>query len=391
MAVDLRSATDFALLCAAALSTTGASNVSNGKVGGTSTISGFPPATLSNGASLEYNQTICAQALADARTAYDTVKNGTSPAVYVPGELGGLTLTPNTYYNTGAMTLATGNLTFNGNGLYVFRIGAAMSIAASMSMVMINGAVAEDITFQVTGAFAVGAGVSMVGTILGYAAVSVGTGCTIKGALVSLTGALAVDTSSVTRPDNAAQLAAAAVVAKQAIIDSTSVPLNFTVSMPDGSILSAGHVFGESCTQMIARITAYFIPISVDSKWDLVCSGITLQTENFMALLKSGVQCILQMNQNAWLPIANDAQYTRKIVFKSDIGTMLLSTDNRFTVKFTQRQYQSCFSSTGEQQVWINANNEFLLSTSLMSTITATPITVVICTPLVIRIAQLVV
>lgn len=388
MSVDLQSATPFALLCAAALSCTGSTVISNGAVGSKSTVSGFPPATLTNGAVIITDQAVSATAIADATTAFNTIRDGTSPAVFVPGELGGITLNPGTYYNTGAVTLATGDMVLSGDGQFVFRFGAAMSIAASTSMILTNGALAENIVFQVTGAFSIGASVKMSGTVLCYAAIAIGANCTIGGALISLTGALAVDTSSVTRPDNAAQLAAAAVVQKALIVASTSIPLNFSVEMPDASILAGTHVFGESCMQMVARITAYFIPHSVDSRWELVCNGITLATDNFIALLQSGVTCTLQKTQS-WLSVPADVPFTRQIVFVSNAGTMTLVIDNRFSVRFFQRQYQMCFSSNGDQQVWIDANNQFLSPVALMSTVTAVPITVVICSPLVLKKAQL--
>lgn len=145
MEIDLKTCSGFALISGAALSTTGPTTISNGLVGSLSTVAGFPPGQLLNGSAIVTDSAIVSAAMQDLTSAYNSVKNSTYPAVFVPGELGGVTLNAGIYYNTGAITLATGNLTLDGPGQYVFRFGAAMSIAASVGIIPINGALADSI------------------------------------------------------------------------------------------------------------------------------------------------------------------------------------------------------------------------------------------------------
>lgn len=350
MEIDLKTCSGFALISGAALSTTGPTTISNGLVGSLSTVAGFPPGQLLNGSAIVTDSAIVSAAMQDLTSAYNSVKNSTYPAVFVPGELGGVTLNAGIYYNTGAITLATGNLTLDGPGQYVFRFGAAMSIAASVGIIPINGALADSIVWQVTGAFAIGANVTMSGTVLCYAAIAVGNQCTITGQLLSLTGALAVGNSTVVKPDNAVQLALAAALQKAAIVASTAGTTACTIELPSGDIVTNVHRFGESSSQMVARITREVfssVPVSSDSHWMLRCNGELMTSDNFIGLLALSSLCVMEKSQVFWNPLPADILFASDIQFITLSGSIHITVDTRFCVRFTQRQFQLSLAPFG--------------------------------------------
>jgi hypothetical protein len=394
---DLKTASVFALLSSAALSSTGGSVISNGQIGSASTTAGFPPGILMRGSILVTDALIVSSALQDLTDAYNSVKNSASTAVFVPAEMGGLTLTPNIYYNTGAVTLATGSLTLDGPGQYIFRFNAAMSIAASVSVILINGALPDSIVWQVSGAFAMGANASISGVVMCYAAIAVGNQCTVAGQLLSLTGALAIDNTCVTRPDNAVQLAAAAVVEKVRILAlTTTSTLTFTVELPDATVVTYAHIFGESCDDMITRMSALFyssVPIASDSRWVLSCNGELLTSYNFLQYARSDYLCVLQKSDVFWHPHPADAAHVRQLMFLTDFLTSSVTVDDRFSVKFTQRALKLSLasgSSSSGQQIWIDSSDLFIAPSSALSTVIG-PVRVVMCSTASIKIAQLIV
>ena len=204
-AQSLGSAETFAVLGASTVTNTGASQIS-GNVGvspGTA-ITGFPPGIITNGA-LHAGDGVATEAHADYATAYNEFAGLASPpANNLSGaDLGGMTLTPGVYkFNTSATS--DGQLTLDAqndpDARFVIQIGTTLITSGSSSVLLINGADARNVYFQVGTSATLGAGSSFIGNILAYAAITTVSGTTVTGRLLALTEAVTLDTNRVTYP-----------------------------------------------------------------------------------------------------------------------------------------------------------------------------------------------
>jgi hypothetical protein len=151
-------------------------------------------------------------AVADKNTAYTAAAGmataggglaGGSPGTACPGAgaLGGMTLTPGVYTcSTQALSIATAtNLTLSGAGIYVIKTTQGLTQAASTSVNLTNGALAQNVFWQVAGNVSIGSGAHMEGVILSATNISLVTGATVKGRLLARTGVL-MDSNVVTQP-----------------------------------------------------------------------------------------------------------------------------------------------------------------------------------------------
>jgi hypothetical protein len=115
------------------------------------------------------------------------------------GALGGLTLTPGVYDCTVALSLAAGTVTLSGAGIYVIKTTGALTQAAGTSVNLTNGALPENVFWQVAGAVQIGASAHMEGVILSASNIALVTSATVKGRLFSHT-TVAMDSNTVTQP-----------------------------------------------------------------------------------------------------------------------------------------------------------------------------------------------
>ena len=197
-APNLGTASTFAAFTAVgAFNATGATAVT-GNVGTNSgAFNAFPPGTLigtkqvANAASL--------QAANDVISANNQLTLATCSPTPIANSLGGLTLTPGVYCQSGpaGATDLTGVLTLDGGGnpnaVFIIKLNGAFSTATNSSILLINGASAANVFFQVNGAVILGSGSTFSGTIIANGAISLLTGATLQGRALSLGGAINLD------------------------------------------------------------------------------------------------------------------------------------------------------------------------------------------------------
>lgn len=200
-ALDLGDADDFAILANTTITNVG-TTVINGDLGlspGTA-VTGFPPGVV-NG---EQHITDATAALAKIALsdAYDDAESQTPDATITGGTLGGLTLVPGVYNEAAAIDL-TGTLTLDAQGdadaVWIFQAGSTLTTAASSSVVLINGAQACNVYWQVGSSATLGANTDFKGNILARTSATLITGAEVEGRVLAQDGAITLGTNVVTR------------------------------------------------------------------------------------------------------------------------------------------------------------------------------------------------
>jgi hypothetical protein len=164
-------------------------------------VTGFPPGTVIRGAIHSADPT-AVTAQADAHTAYnDLVAEpcgtnlsgqglGTSPGTV-------MVLAPGVYC-FGSSAMLTGTLTLSGNGVYVFQIGSTLTTAANSSVVLANGATAQN-----GSSATLGTNTFLEGSIIALTSASLsGGGSSVAGHIFTLNGAVTLDTDAVDTASN---------------------------------------------------------------------------------------------------------------------------------------------------------------------------------------------
>src|SRR5204863_8853723 len=125
---------------------------------------------------------------------YDFGRLASPPAYNLADQdLGGMTLTPGVYHFNMAAT-SSGALTFdaqgNSNARFVIQIATTLTTSSISTVLLINGADARNIYFQLGTAATLGSGSSFSGNILAGSAITAVGGVTVTGRLLALTEAV---------------------------------------------------------------------------------------------------------------------------------------------------------------------------------------------------------
>lgn len=205
--IELGTAGSFAVLAGSGITNTGPTTIT-GDVGThpTPTMTGFGTVTLVG--STHAADAVALRAKNDLTTAYNEATAAT-PTTTVATELGGLTFTPGVY---GSPTLGiTGTLTLDTlgdpNAVFIFKAGSTLITAANSSVIVRNGGTACNVYWQVGSSATLGTGTTFVGTVLAATSITATTGATVQGRLLAGTGAVTMDTNTITRPQCAPPLA----------------------------------------------------------------------------------------------------------------------------------------------------------------------------------------
>jgi Ice-binding-like len=197
-APSLGTAASFAVLGASTVTNTGATGV-NGNLGvapGTA-VTGFPPGIVTGG-TIHTGDATALQAQSDATTAYNNLAGQPCDINFSGQDLGGKTLVPGTYCFSSSAQL-TGALTLNGQGnpnaVFVFQIGSTLTTASNASVVLINGAQACNVFWQVGSSATLGTTTRFAGSILAQASDTLNTGATVAGRAIAQTGAVTLDSN----------------------------------------------------------------------------------------------------------------------------------------------------------------------------------------------------
>jgi hypothetical protein len=197
-AVNLGTAVNYAILAGSTITNTGASAV-NGNIGlspGTA-VTGFPPGILNGVFNLA--DATAATAKLDLTTAFNDAA-GRTGAVTVPTELGGTTLLPGVYNSASGTFGITGTLILDGQNnpaaVFIFQAASTLITASSSKVLLINGAQANNIFWQVGSSATLGTYSIFKGNILAQASITVTTGTVIEGRALTQTAAVTLDSTT---------------------------------------------------------------------------------------------------------------------------------------------------------------------------------------------------
>ncbi|MEO8084960.1 MAG: ice-binding family protein, partial [Ardenticatenales bacterium] len=223
-APSLGTAASFAVLGGSAVTNTGPTTVV-GDLGVSPgfAVTGFPPGTVIG--TIHVVDAVAAQAQADNGTAYGNLAGQACDTDLTGQDLGGLTLTPGVYcYASSA--LLTGTLTLDAQGdadaVFIFQIGSSLTTASASSVLVINGGQDCNVFWQVGSSATLGTTTSFIGNLLALTSITLNTGATVSGRALARTGAVTLDSNTITRSTCAA--AATATATRTATSTATRTP-----------------------------------------------------------------------------------------------------------------------------------------------------------------------
>lgn len=199
--ISLGTAGSYGILAESGISNSGTTTIA-GNQGSSpvSTYSGFSKVTTSG--STHLGDSAAAQAQVDARLAYKNLVSIPSPLLN-SSDLGGQVLVPGTYTTTSDIGV-TGVLTLDAGGdesaVFVFQTTANLIMAASSLVKVINGGFQCNIYWQIGNSANLGASSTIVGSILSVSNINVATSATIFGHLLSLEGAISLESDLIAAP-----------------------------------------------------------------------------------------------------------------------------------------------------------------------------------------------
>ena len=143
-----------------------------------------------------------AQAQIELTAAYNAAAGAASTAT-VAGNLGGLTFFPGVYTSSSTLGI-TGTVTLNAlgnpNAQFIFQIGSALTTATSSTVLLINGAQASNVFWQMGSSATLGTTSSFAGNLLALSSISLGTGAVLQGRALARTGAVTLLSNTITAP-----------------------------------------------------------------------------------------------------------------------------------------------------------------------------------------------
>ncbi|MES2543498.1 MAG: Ig-like domain-containing protein [Bacteroidota bacterium] len=218
--VNLGSAARFGVLAGTGVSNNaGFSEIRNMDVGISpgvrSSITGFPPAIIVNGAIYASDDTtppgtpaMLIQAKQDLTNAYLFAEGASSPApATVSGDLGGLTLTPGIYKTTSTLMIQSGSLTLDAQGdvnaVWIFQVASDFTTigGAGGNVILSGGAQAKNVFWQVGSSATIGDYTSFQGNILALTSITMNSHATAVGRMLARNGAVVMThTNIITKP-----------------------------------------------------------------------------------------------------------------------------------------------------------------------------------------------
>jgi len=200
--VNLGTAGLFAVLAGTGVASTAATALT-GDLGVSpgNTLTGFPPGTV-NG-TIHLADAAAALAKAALTTAYNDAAGRLLPAA-LPANLSGLTIPPGLYKNASSVSITGGNVNLDAQGdaaaVFIFQIGSTLTTGTDTQVILINGAKARNVFWQVGTSATLGTTSVFRGNILAQDSITVNNSAGMTGGALALTGAVTLEANDITIP-----------------------------------------------------------------------------------------------------------------------------------------------------------------------------------------------
>jgi ice-binding like protein len=162
-----------------------------------STLTGFPPCTITGTTHLA--DAAAATAQNDLTTAYNALAGLACGTTVTPADLGGRTLAPGVYCAATSLAV-TGTVTLDGQGnanaLFVFQMGSTLTTGTTANVALINGAQAKNVYWQVGSSATLGTGTTFRGTIAALTSITLNDNATMLGRALARNGAVSLGTNN---------------------------------------------------------------------------------------------------------------------------------------------------------------------------------------------------
>ena len=216
LVVNLKSVARFGIIAGVGVSNNaGFSEIRNLDVGINpgvrSSITGFPPAIIVNGAMYASDDiappgvaAMLTQAKQDLTDAYLFAEGATSPApATVAGDQGGLTLAPGIYKSTSTLLIQSGDLTLDAQGdanaVWIFQIASDFTTVggAGGSVILSGGAQAKNVFWQVGSSATIGDNTLFKGNVLALTSITMNSGATAVGRMLARNGSVVMTSTNI--------------------------------------------------------------------------------------------------------------------------------------------------------------------------------------------------
>ena len=174
--VNLGAAANFGVLAGSTVTSSGATII-NGDLGlwpGTA-VSGFPPGIV-NG-TMHVNDPIAQAAEGDLTIAFNDAAGRSTAPVSITGDIGGMTLAPGLYKSSSGLDVSIADLTLDAQGdpnaVFIFQMATTLVTGSGRQVILIGGAQAANIFWQVGTSATLGTTSGMKGNILADQSISI--------------------------------------------------------------------------------------------------------------------------------------------------------------------------------------------------------------------------
>jgi len=117
-------------------------------------------------------------------------------------DLAGQVFSPGVRTASSSLLLSSGSVTLDAQGdpnaVFIFQIGSTLITGSNTTVLLVNGAQACNVFWQVGSSATLGTGTRFVGTVMASASITANTAATIHGRLLAQTGAVTLDTNTIT-------------------------------------------------------------------------------------------------------------------------------------------------------------------------------------------------
>ena len=213
----LGSAESYSVLSGAIVTNTGPSVIS-GDVGASPSIgvplhvTGFPPGIINAPGAIHDSDANAGLAQADATAAFLALSAAPNTLCTVTfsadQSLSGMTLSPGIYCFPTSAQLTTGvTLTLDGGGdaaaTWIFRMGSTLitTPGVNATVIVTNAGLPCNVWWKVVSSATIGSGTHFIGNIMALTSISLGTGAILEGRALAQTGAVTLDSNTITAPN----------------------------------------------------------------------------------------------------------------------------------------------------------------------------------------------